>query len=69
MTIVGLGVVEIWIHTAEEYRVFYVAKFAEAVYVLPAFTKRTRKTSQHDLDLAQRRYSELIRTRNTSKEN
>ena len=68
MTIGGSGVVEIRIHTTEEYRVFYVATLAKAVYVLHAFTKRTRKTSQRDLDLAQRRYSELIRARSKTKE-
>jgi len=68
MTTVGPGVVEIRIHTTEEYRVFYVAKFAEAVYVLHAFTKQAQKTPQHDIDLAQRPYSELIRTRSKTKE-
>ena len=41
MTTVRPGVIEIRIHTTEEYRVFYVAKFAEAVYVLHAFDKKT----------------------------
>jgi len=68
MTIVGPGVVEIRIHTTEEYRVFYIAKFAEAVYVLHAFTKRTQKIPQRDIDLARRRYSELIRARSKTKE-
>ena len=68
MSTVGPGVIEIRIHTAEEYRVFYVAKFAEAVYVVHAFNKQTQKTSQHDIALARRRYAELIRTRSKSKE-
>jgi phage-related protein len=68
MNIVGPGVVEIRIHTTEEYRVCYVAKFAEAVYVLHAFTKQAQKTPQHDIELAQRRYSELVRTRSKRKE-
>ena len=50
---------EIRIHTTEEYRVFYVAKFAEAVYVLHAFEKRGRKTSRREIEAAQRRYGEL----------
>jgi phage-related protein len=33
----------------EEYRVFYVAKFAEAVYVPHAFHKQTQKTSQPEI--------------------
>ena len=40
---VGPGVREIRVRTALEHRVLYVAKFAEAVYVLHAFEKRTRK--------------------------
>jgi phage-related protein len=38
------------------YRVIYVAKFADTVYVLRAFQKKTQKTSRTDLDLAKRRY-------------
>ena len=38
------GVQEIRIHTGAEHRVFYIAKFGEAVYVLHAFEKRTRRT-------------------------
>ena len=37
MPSVGLGVQEIRIHTGTEHRVLYVAKFAEAVYILHAF--------------------------------
>ena len=68
MTTVGAGVLEIRIHTTDEHRVFYVAKFAEAVYVVHAFHKQTQKTSQRDLDLARWRYAELIRARNKTKE-
>jgi phage-related protein len=68
MPTVGAGVIEIRIHTAEEHRVFYVAKFAEAVYVVHAFHKQTQKASQRDIDLARRRYAELIRTRSKTKE-
>jgi len=63
MRAVGPGVREIRIHTGLEHRVLYVAKFAEAVYVLHAFEKRSRKTAKHDVDLAGQRYHELIRQR------
>ena len=63
MTTVGPGVVEIRVHTRLEHRVFYVAKFEEAVYVLHAFEKRTRKTPQPEIALAQRRLADLIRSR------
>ena len=39
---------------------FYVAKYEEAVYVLHAFEKRSRQTSQTDIDLARRRLADLI---------
>lgn len=38
------------------FRVVYVAKFKDAVYVLHAFQKKTRKTSRIDIELAKRRY-------------
>jgi phage-related protein len=63
MTQVGAGVIEIRIHTGVEHRVFYIAKFEEAVYVIHAFEKRTRQTPQRDITLAQRRLAELIRRR------
>jgi phage-related protein len=64
---VGLGVCELRIHTSVEHRVLYVAKFEEGVYVLHAFQKNTRKTAQRDLDLARRRYWELMRHRRESR--
>lgn len=65
---VGLGVVEIRISTALEHRVFYVAKFLEAVYVLHALEKRTRKTPRADLDLAKRRFADLMKMRTSTRE-
>lgn len=58
---VGRGVYEIRIHTALEHRVFYVARFEEAVYVLHAFEKRTRQTRQSDIALARSRLREVLR--------
>jgi phage-related protein len=55
----GAGVYEIRLHTAVEHRLFYIAKFAEGVYVLHAFEKRTRQTTRADIDLARHRLSEL----------
>lgn len=65
MPSIGIGVNEIRVHAENEYRVIYVAKFAEAVYVLHAFGKKTRQTSKHDVDLAKQRYRELLRERRT----
>lgn len=63
MTAVGPGVAEIRIHSGVEHRVFYVAKFEEAVYVLHAFEKRTRQTRQGDLELASKRLADVVRSR------
>jgi phage-related protein len=63
MTTVGVGVKEIRIHTGLEHRVLYLARFAEGVYVLHAFEKRTRKTSKRDTDLARERFRALIEDR------
>ena len=56
MSVIGPGVKEIPIHVLGEWRVIYVARFRDAVYVLHAFQKKTRRTSPHDIDLARRRY-------------
>ena len=63
MTVVGSGVKEIRIHTENEYRVMYVDNFAEAVYVLHAFGKKTQQTSKKDIDLASQRDRELVNER------
>lgn len=60
MSTVGGGVYEIRIHTAAEYRVLVVTKFSEALYVLHAFEKKSQKTPNRDLELARRRYHDLI---------
>jgi len=63
MPAVGSGVREMRIHTGLEHRVLYVAKFAEAVYVLHAFEKRSGKTPKDDVELARQRYRVLVRSR------
>ncbi len=68
MPSVGPGVNEIRIHTDSEHRVIYVAKFDEAVYVLHAFEKRSRKTSAKDLAIAVKRLAQVQRLRKDSKE-
>jgi len=53
MNTVGRGVREIRIRDAAgAFRVLYVAKFDDAVYVLHCFQKKTQKTSKADLNLA-----------------
>jgi phage-related protein len=57
---VGAGVNEIRVRDASgAYRVIYLAIRPEAVYVLHCFQKKTEKTSQRDVDLAQQRFKEI----------
>ena len=59
MTSVGPGACEIRARDrAGAFRVIYVARFKDAIYVLHAFQKKSGKTSRADLELARRRYSE-----------
>ena len=60
---VGPGVYEIRVHTGVEHRVFYVAKFEEAVYVLHVFMKKTRKISMLDIELGKKRYVDFQKRR------
>jgi phage-related protein len=60
MPSIGAGVQEIRIQDAAgAFRVIYVAKYADAVYVLHCFRKTTQKTSKTHLDLAAKCYREL----------
>jgi len=63
MPTVGSGTMEIRIHVGDAYRIFYVAKFKEGIYVLHAFQKKTRRTSKVDIELAQQRYQSMIGNR------
>jgi len=61
MPAVGAGVYEIRVRDeAGVFRVMYVAKFEQAVYVLHAFQKKTQKTTRTDIELAARRYRDLL---------
>ena len=59
MPSIGSGVREIRIIHEGQYRVIYVAKFAEAVYVLHAFQKKTQKTRKQDIDTAKQALKQL----------
>ncbi len=59
MSSVGSGCYEIRIHLSGQWRVLYVAKFKEAVYVLHVFAKKTQATLQSDIELARRRYNQI----------
>lgn len=59
MPSIGRGVKEIRIHVLGEWRVIYVAKFKDAVHVLHSFQKKSRKTNQHDIEIARKRYKQI----------
>jgi phage-related protein len=64
MNTVGQGVKEIRIRDeAGAFRVLYVAKFTDAIYVLHCFQKKTERTSKADVELAAKRYRELLKER------
>ncbi|HWH83993.1 MAG TPA: type II toxin-antitoxin system RelE/ParE family toxin [Burkholderiaceae bacterium] len=61
---VGAGTREIRISDAKGiFRVMYVAKFEEAVYVLHCFQKKTQATSKQDKDIAAARYRAVVSAR------
>jgi phage-related protein len=67
MSIVGKGVQEIRIRTEDAHRIFYVARFDEAVYVLHAFQKKTQKATKQDIEIGQQRYQQMMEYRESQK--
>jgi len=59
MRSVGAGVYEIRLHISGEWRIIYVAKFSNAIYVLHAFQKKAQKTRQQDIEIARSRYRQI----------
>ena len=64
---IGVGVYELRLKIDLQYRVFYVAKYHEALYVLHAFVKKTQQTSQHDLEIGIMRFKTLMKMRQGKK--
>lgn len=62
MNSIGAGVREIRVREESgAFRVVYIAKFAEAIYVLHCFQKKSQKTSSRDLEIVSQRYRELVK--------
>lgn len=59
MPVLGQGVAELRVRTGRAFRVIYIARFIEAVYVLHAFEKKSRKTTARDLAIAKQRLTAL----------
>jgi len=59
-------------HDRSTYRAVYTVKFADTVYVLHAFQKKSRSgiaTSKHDIGLVRERLKEAERQHNARKKN
>jgi len=55
----SLGCREIRVRTSDgAFRVFYVTKFGDAMFVLHCFTKKSQKTAQRDRAIGNQRYAE-----------
>ncbi|MBP9094856.1 type II toxin-antitoxin system RelE/ParE family toxin [bacterium] len=63
MPSIGPGAMELRIHEPHEHRVIYVAKFADVIYVLHCFEKKTRATSPNDLKQARKAYAQMQQER------
>ena len=63
MPSIGLGASEIRVRSGGAFRVIYVAKFQEAIYVIHVFQKKSRKTEKADIELARGRFRLLIEER------
>jgi phage-related protein len=62
MNSIGQGVREIRVRDdSGAFRIIYVVKFADAVYVLHCFRKKTQKTGKVALELAKKRYRDLVK--------
>ena len=59
---VGVQEIRVWDESGT-YRLLYVAKFEEAVYMLHVFEKRSQKTVKGDIQLATGRYTDLLKWR------
>jgi phage-related protein len=64
MPTIGPGAQEIRVRDASgAFRVIFIARFQEAIYVLHAFQKKTQKTAPLDIELARQRYRGLLEDR------
>jgi phage-related protein len=54
------------VRTDGAFRVFYVAKRAEGIYVLHAFQKKTQQTTGLDIEIGAKRYRQLVSQRRRS---
>ena len=58
----GVEELRVWCEQGT-FRVVYLARLADAIYVLHAFQKKTQTTAKTDIEIATRRYRELMKGR------
>jgi len=63
MSQVGSGVFEIRVRVGGAFRLIYVAKFTEGIYVLHVFQKKSQRTAGIDIELARTRLKAVQRLR------
>jgi len=63
MSTVGAGVVEMRVSAGGAFRLVYVARYPEGIYVLHVFHKKSRKTSMLDHEVASARLKAVLRAR------
>ncbi len=63
MSSIGGGVREIRIYHEGAFRVIYLTKSEDGVYVLHAFQKKNQKTAKRDIDLARTRLKQIPRSK------
>jgi phage-related protein len=56
----GVEEIRVW-DEAGTFRVIYTARLAAAIYILPAFQKKTQTTAKRDIDTAKVRFAQLMR--------
>lgn len=65
MSDIGKGVFQLRTSVQEGwFRMIYIAKFPEGIYVLHCFQKKSNKTSVQDIEIARKRYKAVISERN-----
>ena len=68
MSTAGVRCREIRVKTEDGiFRVFYVTKFGDKVYVLHSFTKKTQQTTKKDIEIGKRRYADAKRIHEESR--
>jgi len=63
MPSIGPGVCELRVQVGGAFRLIYLARLPQAVYVLHALQKKSRRTAKLDIELARRRLRTLIAER------